>query len=83
MYLHMEKDRGDGDHMEVMNCACCDGKATVEKVGNRGWIVSCESDLCVCQKYGHASKDDAVNDWNTRRFVLEDEMLVRYLREKK
>lgn len=66
--------------MNILPCACCGGKATVENVCGRGWIVSCENVLCVCQQYGHPSKEDAIEDWNRLRYSIDDELFVKWMR---
>jgi hypothetical protein len=50
----------------LLTCPFCGNKPTVKEVFGRGWIVECPNILCVQQRYGHPTKEDAIADWNKR-----------------
>lgn len=51
---------------EVLPCPFC-GKQPEFRFEHRGWIIWCADFLCVEQRYGSATKQDAIDNWNKRK----------------
>jgi hypothetical protein len=52
--------------VELLSCPFCGELPFVSLQDNIGWKVTCPTLGCVGQKYGHPSKEDAIEDWNRR-----------------
>ena len=52
--------------VELLECPFCGKNPKLSFLENIGWKVVCPTLGCVEHKYGHPSKQDAVEDWNRR-----------------
>jgi Lar family restriction alleviation protein len=48
-------------------CPFCGETPLLIKKDERGWFVYCGNFLCTIQRYGSATKQDAIDNWNRRQ----------------
>lgn len=58
--------RRQGDNVDKLKCPICNKEALMRKVEGRGWIIYCTDFLCVEQRYGSATKQDAIDNWKRK-----------------
>ena len=64
--LELETAKPEVRDGEVLPCPFC-GKQPEFRFEYRGWIIWCADFLCVEQRYGSATKQDAIDNWNRRQ----------------
>jgi len=64
--LELETAKPDVRDGEALPCPFC-GNQPEFREEYRGWIIWCADFLCVEQRYGSATKQDAIDNWNRRQ----------------